>query len=62
MFPDWMQTITPLGRLELAAGLILAPGLKLRASGGVSFPGYHKLGITLVYLAGRTQEGATVPR
>jgi hypothetical protein len=44
--------LVPLGRLELAVAGIVAPGLKVRASGGLSFPGMHTFSITGVYLIG----------
>jgi hypothetical protein len=42
----------PLGRVEVAVGGILAPGLKLRVSGGFNFPGYTTIRVTGVYLFG----------
>lgn len=44
--------LVPLGRLELAVAGIVAPGLKVRASGGLAFPGTHTFSITGVYLFG----------
>jgi hypothetical protein len=42
----------PLGRLELAVGGIVRPGLKVRASGGFSMPGMQKFSLTAIYLFG----------
>jgi hypothetical protein len=42
----------PLAKIEFAVAGILGPDLKIRASGGVDFPGYDKFSITLVYLFG----------
>jgi hypothetical protein len=42
----------PLGKVEIAAGVILAPGLKVRVSGGLDFPGTRMFAITGVYLIG----------
>jgi hypothetical protein len=44
--------LVPLGRLELAVAGIVAPGFKVRASGGLSFPGMHTFSISGVYLIG----------
>lgn len=44
--------IVPLGRLELAVAGLVTPGLKVRASGGLSFPGMHSFSISAVYLFG----------
>ena len=45
--------VVPLGRVELTVAGIVAPGLKVKASGGFNFPGYAKLGIDIVYLISR---------
>jgi hypothetical protein len=42
----------PLGKIEAAVAVVAARGLKIRGSGGFSFPGYQKLTITGVYLFG----------
>jgi hypothetical protein len=42
----------PLAKFELAVAGIVAPGLKVRASGGFNFPGYQKASISVVYLFG----------
>lgn len=47
---DW--DVVPIGRVELGVGFLVAPGLKIRASGGVNFPGYHRAGVHLQYLFG----------
>ena len=44
--------LVPLGRLEVAVAGIVAPGLKVRASGGMAFPGMHSFSIAGVYLIG----------
>ena len=44
--------VYPLGKVEVAVGVILAPGLKVRASGGLDFPGTRTFAITGVYLIG----------
>jgi hypothetical protein len=44
--------LVALGRLELAVAGIVAPGLKVRASGGMAFPGMHTFSIAAVYLIG----------
>jgi hypothetical protein len=43
----------PLGDVEIAVAGIVAPGLKVRASGGISFPGKHTFAITINYLIGK---------
>jgi len=43
----------PLGDVEIAVAGIIAPGLKVRASGGISFPGKHTFAITINYLIGK---------
>ena len=42
----------PLGKIELAVGAIVAPGLKIRVSGGFNMPGVPAIGGTVVYLFG----------
>jgi hypothetical protein len=42
----------PIGGLEAAVAVIVAPGLKLRLSGGASFPGFHRVSLTAVYFFG----------
>jgi hypothetical protein len=44
--------LVALGRLEVAVAGIVGPGLKLRASGGMAFPGMHTFSIGGVYLIG----------
>ena len=44
--------VVPIGDLQLSVAAILAPGLKVRASGGVSTPGYHIFSLTASYLFG----------
>jgi hypothetical protein len=42
----------PLARLELAVGGIVAPGLKVRASGGFGLPAMQRFSLTAIYLFG----------
>jgi hypothetical protein len=42
----------PLAKLELAVAGMVAPGLKVRASGGFNFPGYQVASFSFVYLFG----------
>jgi hypothetical protein len=49
LFPP-SASVVPLMKLEIAGTGIVAPGLKLRVSGGFSMPGYHTFGITASYL------------
>ena len=42
----------PLGKLEIAAAGILAPGLKVRVGYGLDFPGYPIFSVSGVYLFG----------
>jgi hypothetical protein len=42
----------PIGGVEAAVGVIIAPGTTLRVSGGASFPGVHRVAVTAVYLFG----------
>lgn len=42
----------PLARLELAVATILAPGLKVRVSGGANLPGYQAASVVFIYLFG----------
>lgn len=43
----------PFGKLELAVAVITAPGLKVRVSGGLNFPGTQTVAITALYLFGQ---------
>jgi hypothetical protein len=45
-------SVVPLGRLHAAVGVIVAPGVKVRVSGGIGFPMNHVFTITGVYLFG----------
>jgi hypothetical protein len=47
---DW--DVVPIGRVELSVGYLARPGLKLRATGGVNFPGFHRIGLHVQYLFG----------
>jgi hypothetical protein len=44
--------VVPIGRVELGMGFLVRPGFKIRASGGVNFPGYHHVGMHVQYLFG----------
>ena len=44
--------VVPIGRVALGVGVLVAPGLKIRAEGGVNFPGYHRVSVYLQYLFG----------
>lgn len=46
-------SVLPLGNLQLAAAVVVAPGLKIRGSWGLEFPGYTDVSITGVYLFDR---------
>jgi len=46
------MSFVPLGRIELAGTALLAPGLKLRVSGGFSFPNTQVFSLTVNYLFG----------
>ena len=49
LFPP-STSIMPLLRIEIAGSALVAQGLKVRASGGFSMPGYHTFNLTFVYL------------
>jgi hypothetical protein len=49
LFPP-STSVLPLARMELAVAGIIVPGLKVRASGGFSMPGYHTFGLSFLYL------------
>jgi hypothetical protein len=49
LFPP-SNSVLPLLRMEFAVAGIVVPGLKVRASGGFSMPGYHTFGLSFVYL------------
>ena len=44
--------IYPLGSVEAAVAIIAAPGLKVRVTGGFSFPNTQVFSITVNYLIG----------
>jgi hypothetical protein len=46
---DWEPELYPLGKIE-AVGGILAPRLKVRASGGLNYPGTQIFSLGVVYL------------
>jgi hypothetical protein len=45
-------SVLPLADVEAAVAVIVAPGLKLRAQGGLNLPGYRVFSVTAVYLFG----------
>ena len=49
LFPP-STNIMPLLRIEIAGSALVTQGLKVRASGGFSMPGYHTFNVTFVYL------------
>lgn len=49
---DYTLKPVPLAKLELAVAGLIAPGLKVRATGGFNFPGYEVGSIGLVYFFG----------
>jgi hypothetical protein len=48
--PRDTMNVVPLLKLEIAGAAIIAPGFKVRASGGFSMPGYETFSLTFVYL------------
>jgi hypothetical protein len=46
------MSFVPMGRVEIAGAAILAPGLKVRVSGGFSFPNTQVFSVTVNYLFG----------
>ncbi|MBI1874934.1 MAG: hypothetical protein HYS05_13750 [Acidobacteria bacterium] len=44
--------VLPLARVEAAVAVLVAPGLKVRGTGGFNFPGYQVASVSLVYLFG----------
>jgi hypothetical protein len=53
--PRDSMNVMPLLKLELAVAGILAPGFKVRASGGLSMPGYETFSLTFVYMIPKWQ-------
>ena len=49
LFPP-STSVMPLVRIEIAGSAFVTRGLKVRASGGFSMPGYHTFNVTFVYL------------
>ena len=47
---EW--SVTPIGRAELSVAVLVRPGLKLRGSAGINFPGFHMIGFYAQYLFG----------
>lgn len=43
----------PTGKAEIAVAVIAAPGFKIRASGGLNFPGSQRFALTAIYFFGR---------
>jgi hypothetical protein len=52
LFPP-SKSVLPLARMELAVAAIVVPGLKVRATGGFSMPGYNTFGLSFVYIIPR---------
>jgi hypothetical protein len=54
LFSPWGQQldVVPLAKIELAVAVILGPDVKVRAGGGLDFPGYDRFNIAVVYLFG----------
>ena len=48
LFSPW-----PIGKVQLAAAVRVAPGVKVRVAGGIDFPGTSAFSLTGVYLFGR---------
>lgn len=48
----WGMGIVPIGRVEVAAAVIAAPGLKVRVKGGINFPGAQTFSVSINYLFG----------
>ena len=44
--------LMPIARVELAAAVIAAPGLKVRVKGGINFPGMQTFSVSVNYLFG----------
>ena len=42
----------PIGGVEAAVAVLVAPGMKIRVSAGASFPGLHRVSLTASYLFG----------
>ncbi len=42
----------PMGKVQAAVAVIVAPGLKVRFAGGIDFPGTNKFSVTGLYLFG----------
>lgn len=42
----------PIGRVELAVAVIVAPGVKVRVAGGFNYPGVNTVSVTGIYLFG----------
>lgn len=53
--PRDTMNVMPLLKIELAVAGILAPGFKVRASGGFSMPGYETFSVTFVYFVPKWQ-------
>ena len=45
-------SVVPLFKAEVAASVLVVPGLKIRASGGLDFPGQNMFRLTATYLFG----------
>ena len=52
MRPRDSNVPTPTGKAEISVAGIIGPALKLRAGGGIGFPGNNAFGVTLTYFFG----------
>lgn len=51
-FLTYDRNLVPLGRVEIAAAVLVAPRVKVRLSGGFNFPGSNVIAITGLYFFG----------
>ena len=49
----YTTTVSPLIRMELALGVIVAQGFRVKVSGGYNYPGVNRLAVGAVYLFDR---------
>ena len=52
LFPP-TKSVMPRASMEIAVSGIVVRGMKVRASGGFAMPGYHKFGVSVIYLIPR---------
>jgi hypothetical protein len=48
-----LHEYVPIGGIEAAVAVVIAPGTKLRFGAGVNFPGFHVFSVTAQYFFGR---------